>query len=112
MATIYTHASANIRKTWLLLSLLFVFLIGFFWVLSVVWQNPAILWFGTLLAIITNVASYWFSDKLVIALSGARPTDVSQAPELYHVVENLTITAGLPMPRIYIVNNPARNAFA
>ncbi|RJQ37389.1 zinc metalloprotease HtpX [Candidatus Parcubacteria bacterium] len=112
MATIYTHASANIRKTWLLLSLLFVFLIGFFWVLSYVWQNPAILWFGAILAIVMNVASYWFSDKFVIALAGARPVDARQMPELYRIVENLAITAGLPMPKLYVIQDPSPNAFA
>lgn len=112
MATIYTHASANIRKTWLLLSLFFVFIIGLFWLYSVAYQNPVILWVGVLFSLVMNIASYWFSDKLVIAMSRAKPVAPGDNPELYRVVENLAIAAGLPTPKLYIIDDPAPNAFA
>lgn len=112
MATTYSHAQANIRKTWLLLSLFFVLIIGFFWLFSYVYNNPAILWFGVIFSLTLNIASYWWSDKVVIALTRAKPVKPEENPELYRVVENLTITAGLPMPKLYIVNDPSPNAFA
>ena len=112
MATVYTHASANIRKTWLLMSLFFILIIGLFWVASYIYQNPAILWLGVMLSILINIASYWYSDKLVLALTRAKPVKPEENPELYRVVENLAITAGLPTPRIFIINDPAPNAFA
>lgn len=112
MATVYTHASANIRKTWLLMSLFFILIIGLFWVFSYVYQNPAILWFGVAFSLVINIASYWYSDKLVVALTRAKPVKPEENPELYRVVENLAITAGLPTPKIYLVNDPAPNAFA
>jgi heat shock protein HtpX len=59
-----------------------------------------------------SVGSYWWSDKLVIAMSHAKPIVKSNAPELYRIVENLCITAGLPLPKIYIIEEQAMNAFA
>ena len=112
MATVYTYAGANIRRTWLLLSMFFVLLIGVFWVFSYVYADPVILYFGVALSLAMNVGSYWFSDRIVLAMSGARPVAAAENPEFYRVVENLAITAGLPMPRLYLVNDPAPNAFA
>lgn len=59
-----------------------------------------------------NFFSYWYSDKVVLSLARAKPAEKSQYPELYMTVENLSITAGLPLPRIYIIDDPAPNAFA
>ncbi len=59
-----------------------------------------------------NIASYWYSDKIVLAMSKAKPVDEKENPELYRVVENLAITAGLPTPRIYIIDDGSPNAFA
>src|SRR3989344_1765008 len=89
MATVYTHAGANIRRTWLLLSGFFILVIGVFWVFSYAYADPAILYIGVVLSLAMNVGSYWFSDKLVLAMSGARPVTSSENPELYRVVENL-----------------------
>ncbi|MBI2052628.1 MAG: M48 family metallopeptidase [Candidatus Ryanbacteria bacterium] len=63
-------------------------------------------------SIIMSFVSYWYSDKIVIATTGARPLPDSEAPELHNIIENLSITAGLPKPRIYIVNSAQPNAFA
>lgn len=112
MATIYTRASANIHRTWLLMSLFFVLVIFVFWVFSYAYNNPAVLWFGVALSLLMNVGSYWYSDKLVLAMSGAKPLAAEDNPELYRVVENLAITAGLPMPRLFVIDDPAPNAFA
>ena len=59
-----------------------------------------------------NVGSYWYSDKLVIKMTGAVPATKQEYPVLWNVVENLSITAGLPMPKLYVVHDPAPNAFA
>ena len=59
-----------------------------------------------------NVTSYWFSDKIVLKLAGARPATREEYRDLWNIVENLSITAGLPMPKLYIVNDPSPNAFA
>lgn len=79
---------------------------------SWIYDNPAILLFGIIFAVVTNVLSYWYSDKLVLAMSHARPVEFKDNPELYRIVENLCITAGLPLPKIYIINEMSPNAFA
>jgi len=112
MATIYTHAAANIRKTWLLLSMFFILIIGLFWVFSVAYGNPIILYIGVAFSLLMNIASYWYSDKLVLAMSRAKPVGERENPELHRIVENLAITAGLPKPRVYLIDDPAPNAFA
>jgi heat shock protein HtpX len=63
-------------------------------------------------AIIMNFGSYWFSDKIVLAAYGARPVSEAEAPMVYRVVHNLTLRAGMPMPKIYVLPSDAANAFA
>ncbi len=109
---LYTHQSSNIFKTYLLMGsfLLFVILIGY----SAAWYmgNPVILYIAVIFAFGMNIYSYWFSDKLVLRMTNAVEADPGQYRELINVVENLSITAGLPMPKVYVVNDPAPNAFA
>ena len=64
------------------------------------------------LALLMNLASYWFSDKIVLAMYGAQPIDEAQAPGLYAIVRRLTTRAGLPMPRVYLIPTDTPNAFA
>jgi heat shock protein HtpX len=83
-----------------------------------------ILWFGQFLggsqgmmiafvfAAIMNFGSYWFSDKIVLAMYGARPVGMNDAPELYRIVQNLATRAGMPMPKLYVIPTDAANAFA
>ena len=64
------------------------------------------------LAVLMNVAGYWFSDRLALAASHARPVSEQQAPELYRIVGELAARAGIPMPRIYLIQSNQPNAFA
>jgi heat shock protein HtpX len=112
MASIYTHKSENIRKTWVLFSAFFIFVIGIGWVLAQAYGSPIILYFAVGFSIFMSAISYWTSDKVVLRLTHAKPITMENAPELYRVVENLAITAGLPMPRVYLVPEKAPNAFA
>lgn len=112
MASLYTHQSKNVAKTWILMSLFFVILIALGWFLSQYYGNPSILYFFFAFSVIMNIASYWWSDKIVLAMSGARPASREEFFDLYTVTENLSITAGLPMPQLYVIHDPAPNAFA
>ncbi len=112
MATLYTHQGANIRKTWLLMTAFFVMVIALGYGAAYALGNPAILYGAVILAIVMNVGSYWFSDKLVIKMTGAVLATQNEYPVLWNVVENLSITAGLPMPKVYVVHDQAPNAFA
>jgi len=64
------------------------------------------------LALLMNFGSYWFSDKIVLRMTGARAVDEHQAPELFHMTRELTQRANLPMPALYIIDDPQPNAFA
>ncbi|MEK9181654.1 MAG: M48 family metallopeptidase [Patescibacteria group bacterium] len=112
MATLYTHQSQNVAKTWLLMTVFFVVIILFGWFVSVYYNNPSILYFFFGFSILMNVFSYWFSDKIVLKLAGAKEAKREEYFDLYTSVENLAITAGLPMPRVFVVEDPAPNAFA
>jgi len=112
MASLYTHKDANIRKTWLLFTVFFVVVIGIGWVFSYIYGNQFILVVAVLLSIVMSFFSYWYSDKIVLRLTRAKKVEKKDNPELYNIVENLAITAGLPMPRVYVVDEGVPNAFA
>ena len=82
------------------------------WFFSRVYGNPVILVFAFVFSLLMSVFSYWQSDKIVIATTGARALPKEEAPDLHNIIENLAITAGLPKPKIYIVDSPQPNAFA
>jgi heat shock protein HtpX len=64
------------------------------------------------IAVAMNFFSYWFSDKLVLKAYGAQPLDAASAPELYSIVNELAESAGIPMPRLYLIDSDTPNAFA
>jgi heat shock protein HtpX len=90
----------------------FIVVIAVGWVMSFALNNQFILYAAVGLSIVMNIGSYWYSDKLALATSGAKHVDKAVAPELYNVVENLCIAQGIPMPKVYVINDPAPNAFA
>ncbi len=112
MATLYTSYDKNIRLTWAYMAGFLVFVIGVGYVFAGAYHNPGILFFATLFAVGMSVGSYWFSDRIVLSMSGATLVDFATNKELYRIVENLAITAGLPAPKIYIIEDTAMNAFA
>lgn len=112
MATLYTHKDSNIRKTYLLFTLFFIFIIGIGWFFSYVYGNPSILLFAVVFSSVMSIVSYWYSDGIVLSMAKAVPVTREKEPELWNIVENLSITAGIPMPRVYIIHEAAPNAFA
>ena len=112
MATLYTQKDKNTRKTWLLMTLFLIVIIGIGWAFSFIYQSPAILYFAVLFSIGMNIFSYWYSDKIVLKISGAKLVKKEDNRELWNIVENLSITAGLPMPKLYVIDDLAPNAFA
>lgn len=112
MATLYTHAESNIRKTWLYLFGFVLLIIAVGGLIAYLSKSPLILYLAVILAVLINFFSYWYSHKIVLALSRAKPIVKRDNPELYRLVENLCITAGLPLPGIYIIQDSSPNAFA
>ncbi|MDO8620226.1 MAG: M48 family metallopeptidase [bacterium] len=112
MSSLYTHQSENVFKTWTLMSVFFVIIIFLGWFLSRYYGNPVILYGFFIFSVVMNIASYWWSDKIVLKMSGAKPANREEFFDLYTVTENLSITAGLPLPKIYVIEDSAPNAFA
>ena len=113
MATLYTQQDKNVRRTWFLMAVFLVIVVALGYFISWYWAvAPSLLYVAIFIALAMNFTSYWYSDKISLSLARAVPADKSQQPELFNVVENLAITAGLPMPRVYIIPDAAPNAFA
>jgi len=112
MATLYNQADTNKRLTWIYISGFLVFVIGVGYVFAGAMGNSWILYGAVIFSTLMSFGSYWWSDKIVLGMSGAKEIDHDNARELFHLVENLCITAGLPMPKIYIIEDSAPNAFA
>ncbi|KKP68799.1 MAG: Protease HtpX-like protein [Candidatus Moranbacteria bacterium GW2011_GWE1_35_17] len=112
MSTLYTQADNNKRLTWIYISGFLVFVIGVGYVFAGAMGNSWILYGAVIFSTLMSFGSYWWSDKIVLGMSGAKEVNHDNARELYHLVENLCITAGLPLPKIYIIEDSAPNAFA
>lgn len=112
MATAYTHQSKNVELTWLYLSIFLLVVIGIGYVFAQVYGSSAILYVAVAFSVLTSFASYWWSDKIVLSMSHAVPVERETNRELYTLVENLAITAGMPLPKIYVIQDDALNAFA
>lgn len=112
MATLYTKATQNTRKTWFLMTTFLLVVIALGWAVSWYMDSPVIVYGVVIFALVMNIASYWYSDRIVLKMAGARKADKEQDWELITTVENLAITAGLPIPQVYVINDPSPNAFA
>jgi heat shock protein HtpX len=112
MATLYNQYDKNSRLTWVYLTLFFVFVIGVGYVFAGASGNSAILYAAVAFSTLMSIASYWWSDRIVLSMSSAHELSFEENKELYRLVENLAITAGLPLPKIYIMEDTALNAFA
>jgi heat shock protein HtpX len=110
--TLYTQADKNTRLTWFYITgfLVFVILVGY--IFAGAMNNSGILYIAVIFSVFMSFTSYWWSDKIVLAMSKAKPVTHENAREVYHLVENLCITAGLPVPKIYIIEDSSPNAFA
>ena len=112
MATLYSQAESNVRKTWLLITIFLVFIIALGWLFSYIFDNSIILIIAVIFSVLMSFTSYWYSDKIVLKMTKAKPIEKKDNPELFRIVENLCITAGVPMPKIYILPESQPNAFA
>ncbi|MDA8597218.1 zinc metalloprotease HtpX [Candidatus Pacebacteria bacterium] len=112
MATLYTQQGSNIRKTWFLMAMFLVLVMAIGYGVSWYLNSPIILYIAVAFAVGMNIFSYWHSDKIVLRMTNAKPVSREEHRELWNITENLAITAGLPMPKLYIVEEPAPNAFA
>ncbi len=110
---IYSAISSNKNKTWLIMFLFVVFITTLVYVFSkAMGFSLGLAGIALVIAGITSIGSYYYSDKLVLATTGAKEIKKADYPKYYRTVENMCIAAGLSMPKVYIVNDPSPNAFA
>ncbi|MBI2642001.1 MAG: M48 family metallopeptidase [Candidatus Wildermuthbacteria bacterium] len=109
---LYTSAESNILRTWLYLTGFLVLVIGIGWLISYLMGSPGILLVAVFVSVFMSLGSFWYSDKIVLAMTRAKPAPREGYEELHRIVENLSITAGLPAPKIYIIEDSQPNAFA
>ncbi len=111
--TIYNSIGSNKRKTWLMMIVFTIFFIGVSYVIGRS-MGYGLSFVGIFLIIsgVMNWVSYFYSDKIVLSMSGAKPADPVQHDALLDIVENLSIATGLPKPKVYVISDPALNAFA
>lgn len=108
----YEQISGNIWRSRLLLFMFFAILIGIGYVFSRAYNDPIIMPLAIVFAVATTVGGFYYSDSIVLATTGARPADRDEFPHYVNTVEGLALAAGLPCPRIYVIDDPAPNAFA
>lgn len=115
--TAWDQVSSNVFKTWLIMIFFTLFVTAVVYILARGFGfGPSgglgIVGLSLIVAGIMNFVSYYWSDKIVLGISGAKPVEHSKNPQLYHLVENLCIAGGLPLPKIYTIDDSAPNAFA
>jgi heat shock protein HtpX len=112
MATLYTQASRNKAKSLFYLLFFALLIMALGWFASYYFGDPTILLIAVGVSIVMSFFSYFGGDKVALTASGAKPIAKSDNPYVWNMVENLAITAGLPMPKVYLIEDAAPNAFA
>lgn len=108
----YTAISQNKRNSVFLIGIFLIVIIGLGFVFSRAYNAPILLPFAVIFSVISALISYYFSDSITLAMSGAKQIERKDNPELFNLVENLSIAGGLPTPKIYVIEDSAINAFA
>jgi heat shock protein HtpX len=109
---LYDYQSSNVRRTWILFIVFFIVVVGIGYVFSQAYGDPSFLVFAVIFTVIYSLVSYYSSASIALALARAKEIQKSDNPMLYNIVENLCITDGLPMPKLYVTPEMQINAFA
>jgi heat shock protein HtpX len=112
VATLYTQVASNRAKTAIYLAVYMALVIAIGYVFSAYYGSPAILLIAGIISVVQGWVSYYHADTIALASAQAVPLDPNQAPEVYKILENLSITAGIQMPRLYYMYDSGINAFA
>ncbi len=111
--TLSSAIQSNVTKTYVIMVAFIVFVVLLAYVFGQAsGYGNSFMWFAVLFSVISSFASYYFGDSLIIAMSQARPADRKRDFDFFTVAENLSIAAGIPKPRLYVIEDTAMNAFA
>lgn len=108
----YSEIAANKRKTWFIIALFALLIGGLGWIASQLYGQPYFTYAAIIGGAVFALIQYFAAAKLALAMNGAKEVTKKEAPRLYRTVENLSITNGMPMPKVYVIDDPAPNAFA
>jgi heat shock protein HtpX len=109
----YSQIAANKRKTFFIIFIFLLFVAAIDWLFSLQFGNQPTLFIGVVIgSLIYTLITYYAGSKMALAVNGAQEIEKKDNPRLWNIIENLAITDGLPMPKVYIMDDPAPNAFA
>lgn len=108
----YTDIARNKRKTWLIIALFAAIIGALGWIISNLYGTPLFLWLALVFAGVYALIQYFAASRLALAMNGAREVTKKEEPRLYRTVENLSIATGMPMPKVYVMEERGLNAFA
>ncbi|MEK7096741.1 MAG: M48 family metalloprotease, partial [Patescibacteria group bacterium] len=111
--TVYNQISENKIKTFFIMFFFILIFSSFFFLLGKYFDSPwGYFFLGLFISSISSIGSYFYGDKLVILTTGAHPADKKTYFNFYTVTENLSLAAGMPLPKLYVIDDPSPNAFA
>jgi heat shock protein HtpX len=108
----YSEIASNKRKTWLVIAIFGVIIGLLGWIISNIYGTPLFFYLALVGGGVYALIQYFAAAKLALAINGAREVTKKDEPRLYRTVENLSITTGMPMPKVYVMEDPGLNAFA
>ncbi len=108
----YSEIASNKRKTWLVVALFVVIIGALGWIVSNIYGSPSYLYVALIFGLVYAIMQYYFGASLALSINSAKEIQKKDDPRLYRIVENLSITTGMPMPKVYIIDDPGLNAFA
>lgn len=113
MLNVYEQVDRNKRRSAIIIILFAVFVaVAVYFIGRAFGYGPSFIGLALVISGLTSFAGYWYSDKIILSISQARPADRSQDFKFYTAVENLSLAAGIPMPKLYVIDDSAPNAFA
>lgn len=113
ITNIYEAVDANRVKSVLFIGIFIVFVVGIVFLITQTFGlGPGAIGYALVFAGLMSIGSYWWSDKIVLTISGARPANRKKDFQFYTVSENLAMAAGLPKPKLYVIEESSPNAFA
>lgn len=108
----YSAIAANKRNTVLIMVMFLLIIAGLGWIFSAVYNSTGIFWGALIGGGVYALIQYFAAAKIALTMNGAKEIAKKDNPRLYRIVENLTIATGMPMPKVYVIDDPAPNAFA
>lgn len=108
----YSEIAANKRKTWVIMACFLLLVFGLAWLLGQYQGDYSFTIIASVIALFYALISYFAAGKMAVAMNGAKEIQKNDNPRLWRIVENLAITTGMPMPKVYIIEDPGLNAFA